>query len=64
MFQPNGVASRGDTISHVYTNSNHSDPLQRIVPAKPTAEPTTSRTILRGTNTNMYAESRHDKREM
>jgi DNA polymerase elongation subunit (family B) len=28
------IASRGDNIQYVYTNSNHSDPLQRIVPAK------------------------------
>lgn len=28
------IASRGDNIQYVYTDSNHSDPLQRIVPAK------------------------------
>jgi DNA polymerase elongation subunit (family B) len=28
------IANRGDNIQYVYTDSNHSDPLQRIVPAK------------------------------
>ena len=28
------ITNRGDSIDYVYTDSNHSDPLQRIVPAK------------------------------
>lgn len=28
------ITNRGDNIDYVYTNSSHSDPLQRIVPAK------------------------------
>ena len=28
------ITNRGDNISYVYTDSNHSDPLNRIVPAK------------------------------
>ena len=28
------ITNRGDNIQYVYTDSNHSDPLQRIVPAK------------------------------
>src|SRR5918994_2283116 len=28
------IASRGDNIQYVYTDSNHTDPLQRVVPAK------------------------------
>lgn len=28
------IANRGDNIQYVYTDSNHSDPLNRIVPAK------------------------------
>jgi DNA polymerase elongation subunit (family B) len=28
------IASQGDNIQYVYTDSNHSDPLNRIVPAK------------------------------
>ena len=28
------ITNRGDNIQYVYTDSNHPDPLQRIVPAK------------------------------
>ena len=28
------IANRGDTIQYVYTDSNHTDPLQRITPAR------------------------------
>ena len=28
------IASRGDNIQYVYTDSNHTDPLQRVMPAK------------------------------
>ena len=34
MFQPNGVASRGDNIQYIHTDSKHADPLHRITPAK------------------------------
>jgi DNA polymerase elongation subunit (family B) len=28
------IAGKGDNIEYVYTDSNHTDPLQRVVPAK------------------------------
>lgn len=28
------ITSRGDSIQYVYTDSNHTDPLQRITPAR------------------------------
>jgi hypothetical protein len=28
------ITNRGDNVQYVYTDSNHSDPLNRIVPAK------------------------------
>ena len=33
-MQPNSIFVRGDNIQYVHTDSNHTDPLYRITPAK------------------------------